>query len=99
MAGKPISPRHNYFQGYPVEPDPEIKAIQDLNLDPLDAYVEVLYQKTFKSRSRIAAFTIMRSAPCSPCGRPTRMALGNLSPKHGAASFHSRLESPWSRPK
>jgi len=35
-----------------AEPDPEIKAIQDLKLDPLDAYVEVLYQKTFKSRSR-----------------------------------------------
>ena len=35
-----------------AEPDPEIKAIQDLNLGPLDAYVEVLYQKTFKSRSR-----------------------------------------------
>ena len=34
------------------DPDPEIKAIQDLKLDPLDAYVEVLYQKTFKSRSR-----------------------------------------------
>lgn len=35
-----------------AEPDPEIKAILDLKLDPLDAYVEVLYQKTFKSRSR-----------------------------------------------
>jgi hypothetical protein len=35
-----------------AEPDPEIKAIQDLKLDPLDAYVEVLYQKTFKSRAR-----------------------------------------------
>lgn len=35
-----------------AEPDPEIKAIQDLKLDPLDAYVEVLYHKTFKSRSR-----------------------------------------------
>lgn len=35
-----------------AEPDPEIKAIQDLKLGPLDAYVEVLYQKTFKSRSR-----------------------------------------------
>jgi hypothetical protein len=35
-----------------AEPDPEIQAIRDPNLDPLDAYVEVLYQKTFKSRSR-----------------------------------------------
>ncbi len=35
-----------------AEPDMEIKAIQDLKLDPLDSFVEVLYQKTFKSRSR-----------------------------------------------
>jgi hypothetical protein len=34
------------------EQDPEIQAIQALNLEPLDAYVEILYQKTFKSRSR-----------------------------------------------
>lgn len=32
--------------------DPEIKIILDLDLDPLDAYVEILYQKTFKSRAR-----------------------------------------------
>jgi len=34
------------------EQDPEIKAILDLKLDPLDAFVEILYHKTFKSRSR-----------------------------------------------
>jgi hypothetical protein len=33
------------------EQDPEIKAILDLKLSPLDAFVEILYQKTFKSRS------------------------------------------------
>jgi len=35
-----------------AEQDPEIKAILDLKLPPLDAFVEILYQKTFKSRSR-----------------------------------------------
>ena len=35
-----------------AEQDPEIKAILDLKLSPLDAFVEILYQKTFKSRSR-----------------------------------------------
>lgn len=35
-----------------AEQDPEIQAILDLKLEPLDAYVEILYQKTFKSRSR-----------------------------------------------
>jgi hypothetical protein len=35
-----------------AEQDPEIQAILDLKLDPLDAYVEILYHKTFKSRSR-----------------------------------------------
>ncbi len=35
-----------------AEQDPEIKAILDLNLSPLDSFVEILYQKTFKSRSR-----------------------------------------------
>lgn len=34
------------------EKDPEIKAILDLKLSPLDTYVEILYQKTFRSRSR-----------------------------------------------
>jgi hypothetical protein len=34
------------------EQDPEIKAILDLKLSPIDTYVEILYQKTFKSRSR-----------------------------------------------
>jgi hypothetical protein len=32
------------------EQDPEIKAIIDLNLPPFDAYVEILTQKTFKTR-------------------------------------------------
>ena len=35
-----------------AEEDSEIKAILDLKLEPLDAFVEILYQKTFKSRSR-----------------------------------------------
>lgn len=35
-----------------AEQDPEIKAILDLQLDPLDAFVEILFQKTFKTRSR-----------------------------------------------
>jgi len=34
------------------EQDPEIKAILDLKLSPLDSFVEILFQKTFKSRSR-----------------------------------------------
>lgn len=34
------------------EQDPEIKAILELKLDPLDAYAEILLQKTFKTRSR-----------------------------------------------
>lgn len=33
------------------ELDPEIKAIQELELSPLDTYVEILYQKTFKTRA------------------------------------------------
>jgi len=35
-----------------AEQDPEISAILDLKLSPLDSFVEILYQKTFKSRSR-----------------------------------------------
>jgi hypothetical protein len=35
-----------------AEREPEIQAILDLKLDPLDAYVEILYQMTFKSRAR-----------------------------------------------
>lgn len=34
------------------EQDPEIQAIVDLNLAPFDAYVEILTQKTFKTRMR-----------------------------------------------
>jgi hypothetical protein len=34
------------------EQDQEIQAILELKLDPLDTFVEILYQKTFKSRSR-----------------------------------------------
>ena len=34
------------------EQDPEIQAILDLKLDPLDTYAEILFQKTFKHRSR-----------------------------------------------
>jgi hypothetical protein len=34
------------------EQDPEIKAIVDLQLPPFDAYVEILTQKTFKTRMR-----------------------------------------------
>ena len=34
------------------EQDPEIQAIVDLNLPPFDAYVEILTQKTFKTRMR-----------------------------------------------
>jgi len=34
------------------EQDPEIQAIIDLKLPPLDAYVEILTQKTFKTRMR-----------------------------------------------
>ncbi|MDP9201841.1 MAG: hypothetical protein M3P26_07895 [Gemmatimonadota bacterium] len=34
-----------------ADPDPEIQGILDLKLDPLDTYVEILYQKTFRSRS------------------------------------------------
>ena len=34
------------------EQDPEIRAIVDLKLPPLDAYVEILTQKTFKTRMR-----------------------------------------------
>ena len=34
------------------EPDPEIQAIHDLKLPPFDAYVEILTQKTFKTRMR-----------------------------------------------
>ncbi|MGD1154039.1 MAG: hypothetical protein ABR911_14350 [Syntrophales bacterium] len=32
--------------------DPEVQAIVDLNLTPFDAYVEILTQKTFKTRMR-----------------------------------------------
>jgi hypothetical protein len=35
-----------------AEQDPEIQAILELKLDPLDAYAEILLQKTFKTRSR-----------------------------------------------
>ena len=35
-----------------AEQDPEIRAILDLKLAPLDAYAEILLQKTFKTRSR-----------------------------------------------
>ncbi len=35
-----------------VEQDPEIKSILGLGLPPFDAYIEVLYQKTFKTRAR-----------------------------------------------
>ena len=35
-----------------VEQDPEIQAIHDLKLDPLDAFVEIIFQKTFNSRSQ-----------------------------------------------
>ena len=35
-----------------AEQDPEIQAIVDLNLPPFDAYVEVITQKTFKTRMR-----------------------------------------------
>jgi hypothetical protein len=35
-----------------AEQDPEIQSILDLKLPPLDSYVEILYQKTFKTRSR-----------------------------------------------
>lgn len=34
------------------EQDPEIQAIVDLNLPPFDAYVDILTQKTFKTRMR-----------------------------------------------
>lgn len=34
------------------EQDPEIRAIVDLKLSPFDAYVEILTQKTFKTRMR-----------------------------------------------
>lgn len=34
------------------EQDPEIKAILDLKLPPLETYVEILYQKTFKALSK-----------------------------------------------
>jgi hypothetical protein len=34
------------------EQDPEIRAILDLNLPPLETYVEILTQKTFKTRMR-----------------------------------------------
>jgi len=35
-----------------AEQDPEIKTILDLKLSPLDAFVEIIYHKTFKSRAR-----------------------------------------------
>jgi hypothetical protein len=34
------------------EQDPQVKAILDLNLPPLESYVEILYQKTFETRVR-----------------------------------------------
>ncbi|MCA0453971.1 MAG: hypothetical protein LCI00_08355 [Chloroflexi bacterium] len=34
------------------EQDPEIKSILNLELPPFDAYIEILYQKTFKNRVR-----------------------------------------------
>lgn len=35
-----------------AEQDPEIQGIHDLKLDPLDTFVEILFQKTFNSRSQ-----------------------------------------------
>lgn len=35
-----------------AEQDPEIQAVLDLKLGPLDTYAEILLQKTFKTRSR-----------------------------------------------